>query len=479
VVLVAALVGCGSTTSSGPDDVPTVDARPGDAGAADGVPRILNQGDSSSGIVDGASLASDSATSDDQLAEADVRVQNPEVQLTADSLSASDFRGDGGKGAEALALGDASATPDSSSRADVDASPLSDLTDASKQTDGHWTPDTLPDPDAWLVRDLAGAPDLPAPPSPPDGPAPPDLPAVTHVTVAIVGDTAEKGRTSITRSIVEMVERNSPPIDSLFIAGDCVRYDGSGTLLNFFKSYWVPASESNLAHLDGIVFPQLGNHEYLETNAQGYFDYFKTRLATIAELPSYHGSIDSIGKGWYSVDVNQWHVVSLNANCSNVSGGCGASGSQGKWLAADLADHAGMPTVAIWHEPLWTCTLDGHDAEDRMQPLRNMLYDAHADFVFNGHNHVYQRYRPLDKRAPAGEDQAGITEIIVGTGGSTSYQVCPPSQDPRVAKALGGDEALGSLFFTFGSDGSYDWQFRLQSDDSVFDSGQGRSHNAR
>ncbi len=303
--------------------------------------------------------------------------------------------------------------------------------------------------------------------------------SVTHATVAIIADTAEKGLTSRSRAIAGMIGSHTPRVDSVFIAGDCVRFDGEGSLLDFFHSYWAPATESNLAQFDGIVFPQLGNHEYFETDGQGYFDYFEARLQAIADLPTYHGSIDTVGRGWYSVDVNQWHVVSLNSNCGDIDGGCAASGIQGKWLAADLAAHAGMPTIAIWHEPIWTCTIDGHEGKDEMQPLWNMLFDAHADFVFNGHNHVYQRYRPLDKRSPAVEDPAGITEIIVGTGGSSDYQVCSSSQDPRVANALGGSSALGTLFFTFGSDGSYAWQFRLENDDSVFDSGHGRSHNAR
>jgi hypothetical protein len=130
--------------------------------------------------------------------------------------------------------------------------------------------------------------------------------------------------------------------------------------------------------------------------------------------------------------MNGWHIVSLNANCSEISGGCSAGGPQEQWLSADLAQHAGMPTIAVW---------------------------------------------PLNKASSATEDQAaGITEIIVGTGGSSTYHACSPSEDTRVAKALDGDASLGALFFTMGSDGSCRWEFRLKSDGSVADSGAGRSH---
>jgi hypothetical protein len=373
-------------------------------------------------------------------------------------------------------------------------------TDAELVADGPAPNDRAPTPDGQEPSDRPQAAERPAladGPAPPDGLAsadgplpdgqttPPDIAsqpdgaAVTQVTIAVVGDTAQKGRTSHTRAVAALISGHAPHIAGLFIAGDCVRYDGSGTLLDFFKTYWAPASESNLGQFDDIVFPQLGNHEYVEDKAQGYFDYFDARLGAIAALPSYHGSIGTVARGWYSLDMNGWHIVSLNVNCSEIPGGCSAGGAQEQWLSADLAEHAGMPTIAIGHQPRWTCTVDGHDSDSATQPLWARLYDAHADFVFNGHNHFYQRYKPLNKASPAAEDQtAGITEIIVGTGGSSTYEVCAPGEDTRVAKALDGDASLGALFLTTGSDGSYDWEFRLKSDGTVFDSGSGRSHNA-
>lgn len=162
-------------------------------------------------------------------------------------------------------------------------------------------------------------------------------------------------------------------------------------------------------------------------------------------------------------------------------GGCG--GETGKRAGGGRdgsSKGAGMPTIAVWHEPRWACTSNGHASEGGLQPFWARLYDAHADFVFNGHNHFYQRYKPLNKASTAAEDTtAGLTEIIVGTGGSSTYDVCSSSADSRVAKALDGDGSLGAMFFTMGADGSYSWEFRLKSDGSVFDAGSGRSHNTK
>jgi hypothetical protein len=348
--------------------------------------------------------------------------------------------------------------------------------DGPVHADGPTPPDLPPPSDGPRLPDVPAPSDLPPPP--PDGPAA-DASGATQVTVAIVGDTAEKGRTSHTRAVAALISGHAPAVAGLLIPGDCARYDGVGSLLSFFQKYWAPASEANMAQLEDIVFPQLGNHEYLEADAQGYFDYFATRLTGIAAWSTYHGDVDRIGRGWYSIDMNAWHIVSLNANCDEISGGCATGGAQEQWLAEDLAEHTGMPTIAFWHQPRWTCTSNGHASASDVQPLWARLYDAHADFVFNGHNHFYQRYKPLNKDSQASEDQtAGITEIIVGTGGSSTYRVCSSSQDTRVAQALDGDGSLGAMFFTMGSDGSYHWEFRLKSDGSVFDSGSGRSHNA-
>ena len=60
-----------------------------------------------------------------------------------------------------------------------------------------------------------------------------------------------------------------------------------------------------------------GNHEYHTAEAMGYFDYF----GKAAGQP---------GKGYYSYDLGQWHIVALNSNCEEV--GCGASSPQLSWL---------------------------------------------------------------------------------------------------------------------------------------------------
>jgi hypothetical protein len=59
------------------------------------------------------------------------------------------------------------------------------------------------------------------------------------------------------------------------------------------------------------------------------------------------------GKGYYSYDVNNWHVVVLNSNCSKV-GACASGSSQEQWLRADLAACLNSCTLAYFPCPLFS-----------------------------------------------------------------------------------------------------------------------------
>jgi hypothetical protein len=159
-----------------------------------------------------------------------------------------------------------------------------------------------------------------------------------------------------------------------------------------------------------ITHPVVGNHEYMttggtgctvdNTNAAGYFKYF----GAAAGAP---------GKGYYSFNVGAWHLIALNSSCAQ-AGGCSATSPQGKWLAADIAAHRHVCTLAFWHIPLFS---SGGRANVATRPLWQQLYAAHADVILDGHDHIYERFAP---QTPAGvlDVAHGIREITVGTGGA-------------------------------------------------------------
>lgn len=179
------------------------------------------------------------------------------------------------------------------------------------------------------------------------------------------------------------------------------------------------------------TFPVPGNHEYTEDPSSapnGYFRYFGDRVR------------GPDGLGYYSFDLPAgcspghgvcWHFIALSSELCFAGGGCGPAtdpsdlgpGNQMyEWLRHDLRSHPSGDypcTLAYWHHPLFSIS-DGSGATSATLPLWQLLYDAHADIVLNGHSHNYQRWLPQD---PFGtyEPFRGIREFVVGTGGASKY----------------------------------------------------------
>src|SRR3712207_2483676 len=148
--------------------------------------------------------------------------------------------------------------------------------------------------------------------------------------------------------------------------------------------------------------PVPGNREYYTEEAKGYFDYF----GEVAGEP---------GKGYYSYDLGDWHLLALNSNCEEV-GGCDASSAQVRWLKADLAANKDKTcTLAYMHHPLYASGRE-HDSP-HVKPFWTELYNHHADVILSGSAHRYERFARI---TPSGKFSSarGIRQFIVGTGGS-------------------------------------------------------------
>ena len=200
--------------------------------------------------------------------------------------------------------------------------------------------------------------------------------------------------------------------------------------------------------------PAPGNHEYETEGASAYFDYF----GEAAGQP---------GKGYYSYDLGQWHIVALNSNCEDI--GCTASSPQVKWLEADLAKDPKTCTLAYFHYPLFSSG-EYRPGIREVKPLWEALYAAEVDVVLNGHDHNYQRFAPQDPNGKA-DPQRGIREFVVGTGGRSHYTILGPIANSEVYN----DETYGVLKLTLRPQ-SYEWRFLAVEGETFTDSGSARCH---
>ena len=259
-------------------------------------------------------------------------------------------------------------------------------------------------------------------PGPPTGLPPPIVPPSSGPQIFVgAGDIAMCDINSVaTAALLDNIG------GMVFTLGDNAYF--RGTREDYRNCY-----ETTWGRHKGRTFPVPGNHEYESPGAFPYFEYF-------GELAS-----GPLGDGYYSFEIGDWHAVALNSNVA-----VGPGSPQATWLRSDLAASRARCTIAYWHHPLFTSGPNGD-----MQAMREfwrILYDARADIVLSGHEHMYERFGPQD---PDGRTDTarGIRQFVVGTGGAFLRQPATlhPNSEIRIS-------SFGVLKLTLSSD-RYQWEF--------------------
>jgi hypothetical protein len=236
---------------------------------------------------------------------------------------------------------------------------------------------------------------------------------------------------------------------TVFAAGDLAYEKGSTTeFQNCYGTTW--------GEFKSRTKPTLGNHEYAEPTASGYFQYWGAQAGPA-------------GKGYYSFDLGAWHIVALNTNCgAKELGGCGKGSPQEEWLRKDLGGHADACVLAYGHHALFSSgVFKSHAIHPELKVLWQDLYAAHAALVLAGHEHSYERFAPQDPEGQA-DPVNGIREIVVGTGGR--------SHDPlgfAIANSeVRNTDTYGVIKLTL-TRGHYTWEFVPEEGKMFADSGSG------
>jgi acid phosphatase type 7 len=227
---------------------------------------------------------------------------------------------------------------------------------------------------------------------------------------------------------------------TVFTVGDNVYEDGTGTE---FKNCYGPTWGRHLPR----TRPAVGNHEYHTGGGAGYFGYYGTRAGPT-------------GRGYYSYNLGEWHIVVIDSE-RNLA-------DQATWLKADLAANPRRCTLAYWHQPYFT---SGDIAPAlKMKNVFTTLYNAGADVVVAGHNHIYERFAPQD---PAGKaDPArGIRSFVVGTGGGPLLPMREKTANLQVRQNSAHGVLKFSLYPTW-----YKWEFIPVAGKTFRDAGSNNCH---
>jgi hypothetical protein len=270
----------------------------------------------------------------------------------------------------------------------------------------------------------------------------------TSATLVGAGDIATSGSADeATAKLVRSI------LGTVFTTGDNAYPHGTDA---DFSSFYQPTWGTEKARTK----PSVGNHEYDTPGAAGYFNYFGTAAG-------------ERGKGYYSYNRGDWHIIALNSQCSGVVGGCGPTSPMVTWLKNDLAANPKKCTLAYFHHALFSSGSEhGDDAyiKDWVKPIWDVLYAANADVVVNGHDHDYERFAPQNPSGVA-DSARGIREFVVGTGGTSlrPFGTIKPNSQRRNATAH------GVLKLTLNST-SYDWEFVPVAGQTFTDSGNTSCH---
>ncbi len=271
------------------------------------------------------------------------------------------------------------------------------------------------------------------------GPPPPPPPGTTNVLVG-AGDIADCGSSGDEATAVLL----DGIAGTVFTAGDNAYDDGTAT--DFSQCY-----AASWGRHKARTRPSPGNHDYHTSGAADYYAY-------------YGALAGEAGKGYYSYDLGDWHIVSLNSNISMSAGS-----AQETWLRADLAASTKTCTLAYWHHPRFSSGTN-HGSSNSAKPLWQALYDAGAEIVVSGHEHNYERFAP---QTPDGVADAatGIREFVVGTGGRSHYTGVTPIANSEVFNGT----TFGVIKLTLGP-GTYSWNLVPVAGETFTDSGSGSCH---
>lgn len=277
-------------------------------------------------------------------------------------------------------------------------------------------------------------------------PVPTPVPGESPTVVLAVGDIAMASSNG-DEATAALLDSLAGPILTL---GDSV-YD-NGTAAEFQQVF-----DPSWGRHKSRIRPVPGNHEYNTPEATGYYGYFGAAAGDPA-------------RGFYAYDLGpHWRVLAINSELESRFAAAGIESRQLEWLENELKASTGKHVLALWHHPRYSSGLHGDSAF--MEPMWDLLARYGAELVLAGHDHLYERFVPIDQDGKR-NDARGLRSFVVGTGGARLY---PITDGVGPHSAAHDDKTWGVLALRLYSN-RYAWEFVPVAGQSYQDRGESGCH---
>lgn len=204
------------------------------------------------------------------------------------------------------------------------------------------------------------------------------------ITFAVLGDSGaiERGRQG---AVVQRILAHGE-VDLVLHTGDLVYPQGERQ--HYRAAFFVPFAPL-IANVP--FYACIGNHDAATEAAAPLLEVF--------HLPT--NDLDG-SERFYSFEYGSVHFVCLDTSTSDLS----PDGAQARWLDSDLASATAPWKIVFFHKSPFSEALHG-DNRDVQNAFVPVFETYGVDMVFTGHDHNYQRFKPI----------GGIHYVVTGGGG--------------------------------------------------------------
>lgn len=194
-------------------------------------------------------------------------------------------------------------------------------------------------------------------------------------------------------------------------------YGGLGNAVNEYNARFFLQYGDFLGRLP--IFPVIGNHDLIALLGQPFKDVFF--------LPDNGSSIAS--ELYFSFEWGDAKFIALETTGLFLV----PVGDHARWLHDQIQNNTRKWLIVYMHVPLYSCGSHGNNAILK-QVLGPLFENGGVDLVIAGHDHNYERTRPIKdfNRDPA---YPGLVHVVTGGGGAGLRGISPNSRTAVAQRA--------------------------------------------